>query len=458
MREKTLTPMPASRWKFAVTGVAVFLSLATLSTCQGESESAACIPGSTQQCWCGDGSQGAQVCNEQGSGYGTCSCNGAEGDAFSGDAGGRISSTNCQGVECGPDGDGGSCGQCDIGAVCKDGHCLLVGEIPCMSKSDCPVGAYCANWVLEPGADDRCHVGTDGDPCYTDSLCLSELACNDYYYECRSPGVEGEMCDSDNDCELDLYCADFIGGGDDQCHDGSEGDPCDGDYDCLPDLYCAGHVSGDDKCHSGSEGDPCLKTSECKEGLVCNEVSETCEEPCGEGCDCGSDEDCTPGLYCADFLHGDDKCHDGGEGDPCNSDSLCIDGHCSEDAYGDDRCFDGSDGDPCKTNEDCAEALVCNEYFDQCKPPGQDGDWCGYDSDCLEGLYCGDFSAGDNKCHDGSEGAPCHFDSECTGDNAYCADFSGGDDKCHDGSAGDPCHSDSDCQPGLGCNSSDACF
>ena len=265
--------------------------------------------------------------------------------------------------------------------------------------------------------DDKCHDGSDGDICNEDNVCKDSFVCNDYYDQCKPVGQEPDECDMNNDC--------------------------------APGLYCASWWDGDDKCHDGSDGDICQEDQNCQVNLVCNDYFEKCKPAGLEGDYCYYNNDCTDGFYCANFYLGDDKCHDGDDGDPCNVDAVCqwglvcndyfenckpiglegdfcsYNNDCTDGMYcagwgnGDDKCHDGSDGDICYDNANCQFGLLCNDYFDKCKPPGTENSYCGYNNDCVDGLYC--------------------------------ANWWGGDDRCHDGSTGDPCQNGSDCLPGLSC-------
>jgi hypothetical protein len=100
-----------------------------------------CSPGTTQICACGGGAQGVQTCDPAGQSWGACqSCLApdatikVEGLVFP-DRGPdlRIDARppdackpQCTKLECGPDGCGGSCGQCSLtGTVCVAGHCQI---------------------------------------------------------------------------------------------------------------------------------------------------------------------------------------------------------------------------------------------------------------------------------------------------------------------------------------------
>ncbi len=64
-RIRVLTPAAIAVWLAAC---------ATPAAPRSGSNETACIPGTTLQCFCPDGAVGAQICDEDGAGYGACTC------------------------------------------------------------------------------------------------------------------------------------------------------------------------------------------------------------------------------------------------------------------------------------------------------------------------------------------------------------------------------------------------
>ena len=98
-------------------------------------------------------------------------------------------------------------------------------------------------------------------------------------------------------------------------------------------MYCADFSAGDDKCHDGSEGDPCYNASDCQGEMVCSEYyGDACAPPAQEGDNCHDDDDCAGGLTCITISSNNKKCYDGSLGDPCDYDSDCKSGDCDNDS------------------------------------------------------------------------------------------------------------------------------
>jgi hypothetical protein len=105
------------------------------ASCGDDDGTRICEPGSTQDCSCGGGRTGYQICEYTGTAWGACNCD---------------CTPNCAGRECGSDGCGGSCGTCSGGDVCTTGGA-------CVSTApDCPADRDCTG--RECGPDPVCGV------------------------------------------------------------------------------------------------------------------------------------------------------------------------------------------------------------------------------------------------------------------------------------------------------------
>ena len=259
----------------------------------------------------------------------------------------------CKDKECGDDGCGGSCGSCDPGDKCIDGHCCH----PNCEGKDCGSDG-CG------GSCGHCH---EWEVCNESGRCERNWGC----YMKFSPGCpdcacEEEVCKKAPECctwAWDEYCAQMCKWtgkcgpckpdctnkecGDDGCG-GSCGRCPHGKVcivgkcmPCHPD--CKDKECGDDGC-GGSCG-------ECAKGYVCKEGKcKPCQPGCGEDDNCGYDEcgnSCTPpweppctgpGVtcrynrciacesYCINRECGDDGC--GGSCGKCKKGEECISHHC----------------------------------------------------------------------------------------------------------------------------------
>ena len=166
----------------------------------------------------------------------------------------------CGGKECGPDGCGGSCGQClSAQAQCVDGLCTCASD--CAGKECGPDG--CGGWCGECPPDADC----------LDGLCTCTAACESK--ECGPDGCGGScgQCPSAQDDCIDGLCT------------------------CTSD--CEGKECGPDGC-GGSCG-------ECPGSTVCMESE--CEEPsCGQFCSLSGYQFVPPCCQCE---HGATVCEPG---------------------------------------------------------------------------------------------------------------------------------------------------
>lgn len=174
----------------------------------------ACVPGATQTCYCTSGDLGAQSCRADGLGWAACNC--AEADA--------PCIPDCVGRQCGPDGCGGSCGDCDATRVCRGGNCIC--------EPDC-AGRQCG----DDGCGDSCGECEVGSVC-DGGKCVCAPDCTDK--ECGDDGCGGSC----GEC-------DAIG---EACEEGS----------CVCAPFCQARECGSDGC-GGSCGD-CRSGFECQSG------------------------------------------------------------------------------------------------------------------------------------------------------------------------------------------------
>ena len=304
----------------------------------------------------------------------------------------------CQGMECGKDPQGISCGVCDFGFECVEGlfQCLpyptpcVPGDGPgcegCACES-CVCGKYpncCTeNWDIFCVAACETECGFDCSPCPENPSC-GEIECGMFC------GVDCGDCPGGQTCQGGKCCVpDCSGGmqcGPDGCG-GSCGD-CPGTDVCVSGLcvacqpQCQGKECGSDAC-DGSCG-TCPQGAECKEGLCSNDNS--CAGNCGGQ---------APGqCWCDDQCKGfGDCCDDFCEACPamCDCTPDCGGKECGGDGCG------GSCGD-CPVTEVCEDG-VCVACQPQCqgKECGADGcgDVCG---NCSKSQACVNGTCADDPC------------------------------------------------------------
>ncbi len=210
----------------------------------------------------------------------------------------------CDGLECGSDGCGGTCGPCGADERCHEGQCVL-----CVA--DCN-GKECG--------DNGCG-GTCGN-CKTDEVC-SASQCEP---QC-TPSCAGRDCGNNG-------CGGICGSceSDEQCVNGAR------EQACVP--ACSGRDCGDDSC-GGSCGS-CTGGKTCNAGGFC--VAAACAPSCS-GRNCG-DDGC--GGSCGTCAVG--VCSNGTCGPDCEP--VCDGKSCGNDGCG------GSCG-TCEGGETCSTAGAC---------------------------------------------------------------------------------------------------
>jgi len=313
--------------------------------------------------------------------YGTCLC-----------------APQCTGKTCGPDGCGGSCGTCLKTQVCNyKGVCVCVpqctgkqcGDDGCGgSCGQCPAGMMCGPGGLcveEPSdcGNGMCepYLGEDCFSCPSDCPCSEGDCCQAHDFPgCDQPEVV--MCV----CEMDPYCCQAMWDG--LCV--NEAQQCGAWCPCTPN--CQGKQCGDDgcggscgQCPPGSNCNPwgmCSGTQMCGNGKCQAGQGETCETcpqdcgqcPCGDGI-CNGNESCgTCPWDCGECTEGD--CCQAHDFPGCNQPDIvaCV---CQMDAY-------------------CCQAIwddICvNEAVEQC------GAQCGCQPQCFNDdgtmKQCGDDGCG----------------------------------------------------------------
>ncbi len=254
---------------------------------------------------------------------------------------------DCDGLECGSDGCGGSCGTCEKGRFCVEGEC----SDTCLP--DCG-GRECG--------DDGCG-GSCGNCPAVAPICTAEGMCAK---DCK-PACEGKECGDDG-----------CGGSCGKCP--AVAPVCNASGECEKECMpqCQGKVCGSDSC-GGTCGDECDSGWSCVDGQCIEDCKPDCVgKTCGaDGCGgiCG---ECSPGWSCVFGLCTEDCVPDCG-GKSCGSDGcggscggclpplVCQGGKCV-------GCGDGScgGGETCLSCEaDCGVCPscpppVCNSVLEEC--------------------------------------------------------------------------------------------
>lgn len=260
----------------------------------------------------------------------------------------------CAGVDCGPDGCGGSCGECQSGDQCDDGRCVCLSD--CTDKGCGP-----------DGCGGECGSCDDNDVC-TDDLCD--------YDKCQY-SFNFAPCDDGNPCT-----------GNDKCHAGV----CSGAVLPQAELVETGCVCHDDSsCRTLDDGDPCNGTLYCStEGrnAMCAVVPGSLPD-CDDGNPCSLDL-CEPYVGCISTPDDSLSCSNS---DPCDGEETCDNGECLD---GSDLVCD--DDDPC-TSDSCVPVAGCVH-----EPDG------GF---CEDGLDCTTHSCDNGACQTTILPGFCVIDKMC---------------------------------------------
>ncbi|MGM0576403.1 MAG: hypothetical protein ACQEXJ_11790 [Myxococcota bacterium] len=159
---------------------------------------------------------------------------------------------DCEGRECGPDGCGGTCGECPFAYECEP------------DAGICEWQVFCGNGVCEPDAaePEDCNTCAEDCGCEAEGICGADGACCDPAcdgLECGPDGCGG-TCGTCGDLST---CADGLCACDFEACEGAccaEGEVCDAGACCQP--SCDGRSCGSDGC-GGSCGT-------CPDGFGCD--------------------------------------------------------------------------------------------------------------------------------------------------------------------------------------------
>ena len=389
---------------------------------------------------------------------------------------------DCEGRECGDDGCGGTCGECDEPHECKDGYCVTtcppslceVGDkkckyantsyIECLEVPGCPgVGG---NWsgsfpcsdglICKEGVGCICEYGECGPDAELDEVCEGPLLgqCDEWFCDdgcCRIEAV-GECCLVGKDCR---DCLNMQSGETVLCPD----EVPEGYVEnlCTWDVCLQGECENTDKVANGQcdDDDTCTKdacdplTGECV--YECDWDYFLCGYPCWGASPSEADSMCDDGdPDTAEW------CNYGGLFGPWEEDEPLN--PCEDTEYG--FCM-FPDLVPCGLDDDCddgdpASIDTCDQQTQECAHcvPDCEGKECGPDGcggtcgECDDQYLCTDDSCDEStgkclhvfSCDDGNA---CTVDS-CDPDTGECEhQFISPDD-------GNPCTEDS-CDPQTGC-------
>jgi len=423
--------------------------------------------------WCGDGACDANETCASCAADCVCSCGQACRD-------GACVFTACEGLECGDDGCGGSCGACDEHYACQQGVCAYV---PWCGDGSCDPDETCASCAADCACacGEACEAGARAGRGLGESGCVyvacEDKACGDdgcggscgtcgEHASCQDGACVAVPWCGDGACNAEETCASCVG----DCACGC-GHACEGGACVL--VACDDAVCGDDGCggscgtcdlHEECLAGACVAVPWCGDG-ACN-GGEDCAA-CPGDCACGCGRACEGGACvataCVGRVCGDDGC--GGSCGACAEHEACVDGACVLQPFcGDGVCNGNEACDTCEADCDCPCGETCAEgecvYVgctgkecgdDGCNPPGSCGT-CGDDLVCEDGTCVAATWCGDGTCDLDEDCDACPGDCGCgcgEGCAAGVCTFSACDGKvCGDDGCSGSC---GDCGCGQGC-------
>lgn len=269
----------------------------------------------------------------------------------------------CFNKNCGDDGCGGVCGECDPAQVCDDGVCS--------EEQSCHTVAVC---LEQCGQDDT--------------------ACENHCH--RVPVV----CAEPNACQLQGTCDEDTG----VCEYPSKPDntPCDDSNKCSQTDNCVeGECVGGDWVVCEPTGNPCKTAPECYPGTGgCRSQSLSAETPCDDSDLCTIDDACDGKGTCV------------GSAYTCET-AICVTSNLCDGQGGCIATFSGTgtacdDADLCTSDDLCDGAGACLGTAIACEA-GQ----CETNARCEDGVCEADAAPEGDACQDDD---PCTIDSACDGD------------------------------------------
>ncbi|MDP2926130.1 MAG: LamG-like jellyroll fold domain-containing protein [Nanoarchaeota archaeon] len=329
---------------------------------------------------------------------------------------GNICYINCDNRECGNNGCGGSCGECEGGKRCNfNGVCEPdIGEgdgggegTPCVGGDECNSGTCDNGQCTGEGGD-------VGDPCDGDGDCNSE---NCDGGECApeescTPNCSGKQCGDDG-------CGE-------SCGDCPADQTCEGGQCVLTEIPCKNNFDCNlgESCDNGECEPSCTNNENCNTGEICK--NGVCMIPCTNNAQCQEIEECVDGV--CEKIEG-----------KCSSNNDCYDGiGCTVDSCVEESCENVPDNNRCDTNrgEVCHITRGCIET--SCKTCGD----CESSSGILSVLNIfGLGSCSEEECKTECGGECYYADDSCSDLDDVCQSI--GEEGCGDYSSeecpGDPC-------------------
>ena len=367
---------------------------------------------------------------------------------------------DCIDLECGDDGCGGSCGECDDGNDCTEDSCNAgLCEHVNLSDSDCDdpdpctsSEGYCEDGVCKAAslplnviadfetcwcAEDADCLIFDTDPCDDSTMvCDPELDDEDHPH-CYFKEIVIPTCDDGISCTADS-CSSETG-----CINVPDDAPCNGDNPCIK-----GTCSSIDGC----QYEP-LSVGGCNDDNMCT-VGDSC---LNGSCAPGEALDCDDSIACTD-----DACLPESGCTHEAVDTICDDSNpCTDDACDPlEGCQHSNSNLPCDDDQACTELDTCSGAICAGTPIAcDDGNECTVDACDPDSGQCGATPVANELAQECD-----HSSDQCTEDIGHCVDGScaGTAIDCEDTNicTDVSCDPESGCiyvNNDLGCDDNDAC-
>ncbi len=269
-----------------------------------------------------------------------------------------ICEPDCSGRECGPDGCGGSCGECPAGQRCdREGRCVAGCEDRCQAGATACAGGGVTTCRDTDG--DGCVEWSQPEACPPGTRCVDGACVGGCEHECERGRTE---------CVDEIMMAECGQYDDDECWEWGPPVPCQSGW-CDPELgRCA------DMCEDECQWDE----SRCADQRSVQRCGQFDPDPCLEF---GPPEPCPDNTRC-DPATG--RCGGG----PCEDECWQPGQPECSDEFGFIECGD-FDADPCleySPRQPCPEGQRCDWDTGHCDPTCVDECWWG------ESVCVGDFS------------------------------------------------------------------
>ncbi len=344
-----------------------------------------CLEGAHRVCSCDEGDEGLQQCQADGT-WEACDCS---------------CQPQCGGLDCGDDGCGGSCGDCDNP---PSDQCLDARQLMTFDAAGTCVDGRCDH----ESQIEECPYGCDAGACLADPC--DGLDCSQPPGPCQAPNGQC-VREPEAHCEFTNL---------------SDGSACDDGLWCNGEEACQAGV-----CEAGTPPLDCSHLDEACNMGSCDETGQDCQlvpRPDGTDCQdqtfCNGEESCQAGICAAEAVDCSDFDSFCGVGECVEAWKTCVampqneGADCSDELFcnGAEFCQSGyclADPVQCPTPENACMRSVCDEASLACvEEERPDGSACDNRVLCTEADSCVQ-----GECITGAtspDGTSCRDEDPCT--------------------------------------------